>query len=110
LRGQLLISAATITELDDVLRRPKFDEYVSEAQRLEFLATLIERAEAITVVDVVMECRDPDDDKFLELAVSGKATHIVTGDADLLALHPFRGIAIVRPQSFLDLLAAQHLG
>ena len=107
--GQFLISAATIAELDDVLRRPKFDEYVSEAQRLEFLATLIARAEAIRVVDVVTECRDPDDDKFLELGVSGKATHSVTGDADLLALHPFRGIAIVRPQAFLDLLATSRL-
>jgi uncharacterized protein len=108
-QSQLLVSAATIAELDDVLRRPKFNEYVSEVQRLEFLATLIERAEAINVFDVVTECRDPDDDKFLELAISGKATHIVTGDTDLLALHPFRGIAILRPQAFLDLLAAPRL-
>jgi uncharacterized protein len=109
LHGQLLLSAATIAVLDDVLRRPKFDEYVSEVQRLEFLATLIQRAEVIQVVEVVTECRDPDDDKFLELAVSGKATHIVTGDADLLVLHPFRGIAVLRPQAFLDQLAAPRI-
>lgn len=87
---------------DDVLRRSKFDPYVSEIQRLEFLASLIKQAETIDVVDVVTECRDPDDDKFLEQAVSGKATHVISGDADLLALHPFRGIAILSPQAFLE--------
>jgi predicted nucleic acid-binding protein len=46
-------------------------------------------------------CRDPKDDKFLDLAVSCAATHIVTGDADLLALDPFGEIRIVPPQAFL---------
>jgi hypothetical protein len=47
-------------------------------------------------------CRDPKDDKFLSLAVSGLATHIVTGDADLLALHPFQGIQILTPGALLE--------
>ena len=49
------------------------------------------------------DCRDPKDDKFLELALNGKATHIVSGDEDLLVLHPFRGIPILTPHhnSFL---------
>jgi putative PIN family toxin of toxin-antitoxin system len=100
-RGPLLVSEETIAELDEVLRRPKFDKYVSEAQRLEFLTALVREAEVVKVVDVVKECRDPKDNKFLELALSGKGSHIVTGDLDLLVLHPFRGVAIVSPQSFL---------
>lgn len=100
-RGPLLVSIQTIAELDEVLRRPKFDKYVSESQRLEFLAALLREAEVIEVLDVVTECRDPKDNKFLELALSGEGSHIVTGDVDLLILHPFRGIAIVDPQSFL---------
>ena len=48
-------------------------------------------------------CRDPDDDKFLELAVSGNADYLVSGDDDLLALHPFREIPILRPAEFLAL-------
>jgi putative PIN family toxin of toxin-antitoxin system len=100
-RGPLLVSEETIAELDEVLRRPKFDKYVSESQRLEFLAALVRKAEVVEVVDVVTECRDPKDNKFLELALSGKSSHIVTGDLDLLVLHPFRGIVIVNPQSFL---------
>ncbi len=55
----------------------------------------------VDVTDVVTECRDPKDHKFLELALSGRATCIVTGDEDLLTLHPFRGIHILRPQGFL---------
>ena len=100
-RGRLLVSGETVAELNEVLRRPKFDKYVSEARRLEFLAALVHAANVIDVVDVVADCRDPKDNKFLELALSGKGTHIITGDSDLLVLHPFRGIAIVSPQSFL---------
>lgn len=103
-RGRLLVSDETIAELDDVLRRPKFDKYVPETRRLEFLAALVREAELIDVVDVVTECRDPKDNKFLELALSGRGSHIVTGDSDLLVLHPFREIAIVTPQSFLTML------
>jgi len=106
-RGRLLVSDKTIAELDDVLRRPKFDKYVSEARRLEFLSALVQEAEVIDVVDVVTHCRDPKDNKFLELALSGKGTHIVTGDSDLLVLHPYRGITIVSPQSFLAIPAVQ---
>ena len=50
----------------------------------------------------VGECRDPSDNKLLELAVSGAAVCIVSGDQDLLVLHPFRGISIVTPRGFLD--------
>jgi uncharacterized protein len=102
-RGQLLVSEETITELEEVLRRPKFDKYVREEKRLEFLAALVRDAEVIEVTELVRECRDPKDNKFLALAVSGKASHVVSGDADLLVLHPFREIAIVTPQGFLAL-------
>ena len=57
--------------------------------------------ELLEVIEVVTDCRDPKDNKFLELALIGKATHIVSGDEDLLVLHPFRGISILTPQSFL---------
>jgi predicted nucleic acid-binding protein len=58
-------------------------------------------------VDVhIRACRDAKDDKFLELAVSGYGTHIVTGDSDLLALNPFRGIEILPPHRFLELSPA----
>jgi len=99
--GRTLISAATITELDEVIHLPKFDKYLSEEERIEFLTTLVHEAELVNIVERVTDCRDPRDNKFLELAVSGRATHIVTGDSDLLVLHPFRGIIVVSPSEFL---------
>ena len=65
------------------------------------MAALTREAEWVEVDVRITACRDPKDDKFLELAVSGHASHVVTGDADLLALHPFRGIEIVPPHRFL---------
>jgi len=68
---------------------------------------MIQEAEIVLVTTTVLECRDPKDNKFLELAISGQATHVLTGDSDLLELHPFRGIAVVTPQQFLTESAAE---
>ncbi len=95
------MSLATVTELNDVLRRPHFDKYVHEDECLEFLATLVMDAELVVVTEVETDCRDPKDNKFLELALSGQATHLVSGEKDLLVLHPFRGVRILTPQIFL---------
>src|SRR5260370_14947164 len=103
-RGKLLVSEATVAELDEVLRRPKFNKYVPEAKRLEFLVALVRVAERVEITEAITVCRDVKDNKFLELAVSGKASHVISGDGDLLALHPFRGIAVVTPQAFLSSL------
>jgi putative PIN family toxin of toxin-antitoxin system len=100
--GELLVSAETIDELNQVLGRVDFAKYVTEDERLEFLAVLLREAMFVKVTAHVGECRDPSDNKFLELAVSGAADCIVSGDQDLLVLHPFRGISIVTPRGFLD--------
>jgi predicted nucleic acid-binding protein len=68
---------------------------------LEFLSGLVQLAEIVDVQDSITACRDPKDDKFLELAVSGQADVIVTGDADLLTLHPFQGIEVLSPAAFV---------
>ena len=64
--GTLLMSSATVAELNDVLRRPRFDPYVHEDEHLQFLATLVRDAEVVEVTEVVTGCRDPKDNKFLE--------------------------------------------
>jgi uncharacterized protein len=100
-QGKLLVSEFTVAELDDVLRREKFNRYIAEDSRLEFLAALVQHAEQVQITETITDCRDKKDNKFLELAVSGSASHIIAGDADLLALHPFRGIAVITPLAFL---------
>jgi putative PIN family toxin of toxin-antitoxin system len=97
----VLASEATLMELADVLSRRKFDTYVSVEDRQRFLCLFGRVAEPVAVLHVVRACRDPKDDKILELAVNGAADLIVTGDADLLTLNPFRGIRIVSPADFL---------
>ena len=100
--GTMLVSSELIQELKEVARRSKFDKYVAKLKRLKFVANVVQRAELFEPTETINECRDPKDNKFLELAVSGNASHIITGDADLLVMNPFRGIAIVSPQEFLE--------
>ena len=99
--GLLLFSEYTMDELKEVLFRSKFERYVSRAERTLFLAQLGTTAELVPIVQIVRECRDPKDDKFLEVALNGRAGVIITGDADLRGLHPWREIAIMSPAEFL---------
>jgi putative PIN family toxin of toxin-antitoxin system len=100
-RGSVLLSYSALAEIYEVLTRKQFRRYVGEEDVRAFLAALTREAQWVDVSVRITACRDPKDDKFLELAVDGQATHIVTGDSDLLALHPFRGIQILTPQAFI---------
>jgi putative PIN family toxin of toxin-antitoxin system len=80
--------------------RSEFDRYVRLGERQEFIRLLGCIAERVSVIRPIRACRDLDDDKFPALAASGEADIIVTGDSDLLALHPFRGITIQTPVSY----------
>jgi uncharacterized protein len=59
-------------------------------------------AELVTITECIVACRDPTNDRFLELAINGDADLIVSGDGDLLALNPFREIPIVTPAAFVQ--------
>jgi len=65
----------------------------------------LQSSELVEVTERVNICRDPTDDKFLEVALNGHADFVVSGDADLLTLNPFRQIAILSPAAFLAVLA-----
>ncbi len=100
-----LISDATLYELADVLSRPKVDAYVSIGDRKEFVRRTAALCERVVCLRRIEACRDPKDDKFLEVAMNGDADFIVTGDLDLLSLHPFLGVAILSPGAALDVEA-----
>lgn len=99
--GRLLVSEATMNELVEVLSRTKLDRYISLEDRKQFLRQLARIAEFVPIIQLVRECRDPKDDKFLEVALNGRADLILTGDADLLALHPWRNISVLSPTDYL---------
>ncbi|HET6568720.1 MAG TPA: putative toxin-antitoxin system toxin component, PIN family [Rhodothermales bacterium] len=79
-RGELLLSMDVVTELHEVLGREKFDRYLSRKRRKELLSALIQEGVIVEITEEIEACRDPKNDKFLELAVSGEAACIVSGD------------------------------
>jgi putative PIN family toxin of toxin-antitoxin system len=101
-QGRLLFSKATFVELATRMMRPKFDKWASWETRLEFLDELAEFADWVEIDGKVMGCRDAADDKFLETALVGRADGIVTGDGDLLSMHPFEDIPVFAPGDWPD--------
>jgi uncharacterized protein len=100
-RGILLKSHGTEGELMDVIDRPYLARIIAREAR-QWLMHLMTLAETVTIVERITECRDPKDNKFLELAVNGNADLIVTGDNDLLVLNPFRDIPVIAPSVFVQ--------
>ena len=100
---KVFYSEATLDELRLVLGRKKFDRYLTQEERRSFLSDYLLAAIPVINVHTVSECRDPNDDKFLELALSGEADLILSGDGDLPSLHPWRSVSILSPAQYLAL-------
>ena len=102
----LLISHATLDELVEVLYRPRLRTKYELSDRVlrATIRLIVFRGELLQPGRRIIACRDPRDDKFLEVAVSGRAQVIVSGDEDLLTLHPFERIPIVAPARFLAMM------
>ncbi|WP_330203390.1 putative toxin-antitoxin system toxin component, PIN family [Cyanobacterium sp. Dongsha4] len=99
--GIVLMSQEIWTEIQEVLARPKFDKYITYGEKKLFLIELVNTVNFIEVKENITTCRDAKDNKFLELAVSGLASIIVSGDNDLLILNPFQNIPILTVKEFL---------
>ena len=98
---EVVVSESSVDELARVLSREKFDRYVSVQDREEFLRRLLKVTTMVVVLSDISDCRDPKDNRFLALALDSESDCIVSGDADLLAMNPWRGIEIVSPGAFL---------
>ncbi|MBC8447084.1 MAG: putative toxin-antitoxin system toxin component, PIN family [Chloroflexi bacterium] len=105
----LLYAQPLLEELIDVLNRPRIrHKYSLTEDDIQTVVSLILlRGEAVAPEERITACRDPRDDKFLEVAVTGKADVIVSGDQDLLVLNPFAGIPILPPAGFFQMLDAE---
>ena len=101
--GKILVSQPLLRELQEVLSRPKFERYVNQAEREQFLTLLTLEATLVTVTVQLQAVRDPKDNLVLELAVSGHANVIISGDADLLTLSAYDGIPIQTPARFYSM-------
>jgi uncharacterized protein len=100
----LIVSRELLEELESRLVRPKFTKYLDESRRRSVIADLTLGAVQVELAGTVKVCRDPDDNKVLEIAAVGRADCIVTGDQDLLVLGTFQGISILTPAEFLETL------
>jgi hypothetical protein len=90
-----------LREIAEVLARPKFARVLTEDRRREALELLAAAALWVEPREEVRDCRDPNDNRHLELALAAGASAILTGDEDLLVSHPWRGVQVLRPAEFL---------
>lgn len=104
LHFELCVSRATLDELATVLGRTKFDRYATGALRQNFIDGYRHHAVLVTVDQVVADCADAADNKFLALAEAAGAELIVASDPHLTALNPWRGIPIIPPAAFLAVI------
>ena len=97
----IALSSAVYDEIREVLSRPKFTLALPPDRQQEILE-LLSAAAFWTEPDMrVVDCPDPGDNKYLELAMSSGASVIVSSDRHLLGMHPWRGILIMRSVEFL---------
>ncbi|MBI4999801.1 putative toxin-antitoxin system toxin component, PIN family [Candidatus Gottesmanbacteria bacterium] len=99
----LLTSPSIIEEVAKVLRRPEKNFSITNQEIEAVIDVLKTRAfvtTGILTVDIVKD--DPDDNKFIACAIEGSATHIVSGDKDLLRIGEYQGIKIVKARNFLE--------
>ncbi|QEC54835.1 putative toxin-antitoxin system toxin component, PIN family [Flavisolibacter ginsenosidimutans] len=101
-RTILLISQELLEEIVEVAERPKFKKYFDLFELTELLVNLKQKAEFVQVRSHVNVCRDEKDNFLLSLAIDGSATHVLTGDKDLLVLHPFGEIEILTIADYLS--------
>ena len=100
---EMVTAEGALAEFDRVIGYDRLP--FTEAERKQYPellreeATVIEASESFQVID-----DDPDDNQFLNIAVDGDAEYIVSGDPHLTRVSRFRGIDIVTPATFLDLV------
>ena len=106
-----LVSAVTVQELVRVLAYPKFA--LAMADQDELLADFLPYAQTVRMpqpLPPVPECREPLDVPFLQLAVTGQAQRLVSGDKDLLAVaqafHQASGCRVTTLSALLSEIAA----
>ncbi len=107
----IYISDEIYNEIEDVLFRESFDKKVknslNKAQKLDFLQNLKTNTNTIKIDQKVTICRDPTDNKFLELSKAANADYLITGDKDLLDLKQFEVTKVLKPSEFILELSLQ---
>lgn len=101
--GLLAFSKQTLNELIEILKRPKFERYLSKVERQEFLKKILSVSLIFSPSRKFEICRDPRDNIFLDLIFESQADYLITGDQDLLVLNSFESAKIILPSDFSGL-------
>lgn len=108
--GTLAISEPTLQEFIDVISQKKFDKYfLDDGERLEIIDRLERNSVIFFPKGTITACRDPKDNKFLDLSVAASGACLITGDKDLLILHPFCSIPILSAADFLSVFSIGYI-
>lgn len=100
----LLFSEELLEEFLSVASRPKFNKYFSKADLSLLLRQIEMKAEFIKVTSIVEICRDPKDNFLFSLALDGNATHLISGDKDILSLTKLGQTAIITMADYLKII------
>jgi uncharacterized protein len=105
---EIVLSPAIVDEVSRALAYPKVRRLMrSGAQPELWFEDVVVLADLVTGAPTVSGvCADPDDDKYIAVAVEGRAAFVVTGDRQLLALTEHDGVRTITPRAFLDLFGA----
>jgi uncharacterized protein len=99
---ELITTEDAWREFEDKITLPRLRKYFASEQVLQAsIDVILQSMKHVTVTTEITDCRDPDDNLFLALALDGEASLIITGDLDLLTLNPWRGVQIVKPGDFV---------
>jgi putative PIN family toxin of toxin-antitoxin system len=103
---QPVVSPLLLSELEEVLRRPKFSARLPDEAIQEFIAGIVAISEIATdPPPTTTRSRDRKDDYLLGLAIAAKVDVLISGDHDLTDLaHP--GVLIQTPHDFLTSIRA----
>jgi putative PIN family toxin of toxin-antitoxin system len=99
---QIVYSEKTFLELQAVLMRQKFDKFILQEAREDFLILFLSVAKKINIIHQVNLCRDAKDNKFLDLAINSEALYLITGDQDLLVMKEIDKTKIITPVDFIN--------
>jgi len=105
--GMFSFSQETLIEFEGVLKRPKFDKFLSKEKRSNFINEIFELSVFYEVNQKVDICRDPKDNKFLDVAIASYADYLITGDDDLLVIERIGNTSIITPREFVDIFILQ---
>lgn len=100
---QVCVSNETFQEFVEVSHREKFTKYLAPADLQSFTDNFAKSVIFVEVTEKITDCKDPKDNKFLEVALSANAKYLITGDKrDLLSMNPYRKVEIISVSEFLE--------